>query len=209
MKIEKYCGCIVINKDYKEVSVPEPDILILDPPFDYAYSELVNLDAKVICVFSRGAKVFEYLLEKINKGYGYHSIVNLTPANGANAPFLPANTHEIIHILRRNNKGDKAYFSHDYALSVLNKTGKKAPSVLNYGRPTSGINYYKYAKPLKVMCYLMSYSPPGSNVYDPFCGSTTALQAAIYRNNNYIGCDINDVCMKINRSDLFNNVLFL
>jgi hypothetical protein len=187
------------------IPVETIDLLILDPPFDYDYNLLFKLNASVIAVFSRGHFAFNYLTKKIKEGYGYHSLVNLTPANGVNAPTLPSNTFEIIHILRKG----KCMFDHNYALSVLGKSGKKASGVLNFGRPTTGSEFYKYAKPKKVIAYLCAYIPEGGKIYDPFCGIGTGANAAIARDCYYIGTDISDVAKKIRRENLFTNVEYL
>jgi len=196
----------IIKSDYRLIALEEnPDLIFLDPPFDYDYLELIKLNANVICVFSRGKAVFEYLVKKINEGYGYHCVVNLTPANGVNAPTMPSNTFEIIHILRKGN----CYFDHDYALRILEKKGKKAPGVLNFGRPTSGKEFYKYAKPLAVYLYLLSYVPKGSKIFDPFCGIAISAEACKIRECKYIGCDISDIAKKNNRKDLFADVEYI
>lgn len=196
---------IIKGKWYCYLPHEEIDLLILDPPFDYNYDLLFKLNASVIAVFGRGHFAFSYLTKKIKEGYGYHSIVNLTPANGVNAPTLPSNTFEIIHILRKG----KCMFDHNYALSVLGRQGKKAPGVLNFGRPTTGSEFYKYAKPKKVMAYLCAYIPEGGKIYDPFCGIGTGAGAAIARDCYYIGTDISDIAKKIRRENLFLSVEYL
>lgn len=196
----------IIKSSWENVQLNEtPDLIFLDPPFDYDYKKLTRLNANVIAVFARGKNVFPYLVEKINEGYGYHSICNLTPANGVNAPTMPANTFEIIHILRKGT----CYFDHSFALKVIGKEGKKAPAVINIGRPTTGKNFYKYAKGLKVFLYLLSYVEVGSKIYDPFCGIANSAEASKIRKCKYIGCDISDIAIKNSRSDLFSDVDYI
>jgi len=196
----------IIKDSWENISLQEtPDLIFLDPPFDYDYNKLLKLDANVIAVFSRGKYVFPYLVGKINQGYGYHSVCNLTPANGVNAPTMPSNTFEIIHILRKG----KCYFNHSFALKVIGKEGKKAPAVINIGRPTTGINFYKYAKGLKVFLYLLAYVEEGAKVFDPFCGIANSAEASKLRNCKYIGCDIDDIAIKNKRNDLFTDVAYI
>jgi hypothetical protein len=199
--------CIKIIKDnWENISLEEtPDLIFLDPPFDYDYTKLLKLDASVITVFSRGKNVFPYLVEKTNQGYGYHSVCNLTPANGVNAPTMPSNTFEVIHILRKGN----FWFDHNFALKVIGKEGKKAPGVINVGRPTTGRNFYKYAKGLKVFLYLLSYVKEGAKIYDPFCGIANSAEAAKIRKCKYIGCDVSNIAVKNRRNDLFNDVAYI
>lgn len=194
-KLKLVCG------DWRD-NIPREaiDLLILDPPFDYDYDNFLTLDASVIAVFGRGIYPYKYILLKSEQGYGYHNIVNLTPANGVNAPTLPSNTHELIHILRKG----KCYFDHEFANKILEKTGKKAASVLNFGRPTTGAGYYKYSKSKYVMAYLMAYVPQGAFVYDPCCGISSAAYGCSLRNNRYFGVDIDkDILHKVERQDLF------
>lgn len=183
----------LVRSDFNKITLLErPSIAFLDPPFDFDYKQLTSIDADTLIVFARGGNVFEYLSEKLNNGYGYHCLVNLTPANGVNAPTMPSNTFEVIHVLRSAN----AYFDHDHALRVIGKDGKKAPGVMNFGRSMKAANYYKHAKPVKVFSYCLSYALEGSAVYDPFCGIGNSAKAALARGCYYIGTDTGSIIKK-------------
>jgi DNA modification methylase len=121
-------------------------------------------------------------------GYGYHNIVNLTPANGVAESTLPANTHEIFHVFRKEK-----YFSHEEALPFCKTEGTlRATSVLNHGRPTTGDNYFKYAKPLFEMCYCLAYSRQKAIILDLFTGSGTTLIACEQLSRHCRGMELDE-----------------
>ena len=159
---------------------------VLDPLFDMDYSDIKTTSPGIICVFGRGAKAFQFLANKNNEGYGYHNLVNLTPANGVAEETLPANTHEIVHVLRKVK-----YFDHTHALLFCKTEGElRATSVMNFGRPTTGDGYFKYAKPLGEISYLFAYTKKGEIVCDLFCGSGTTMVAAQQLNRICYGMEL-------------------
>lgn len=155
------------------VADDKPFLQVLDPMFDVDYTTIAYSLTENIVIFGRGANAFPLVCLLVQAGYGYHNIVNLTPANGVAADRLPANTHELFHVLRTGG-----YFDHKEALPFCKTEGElRATSVLNHGRPTTGDNYFSYAKPLPEMLFCMAYCEKGGTVLDLFGGSGTTLIA--------------------------------
>lgn len=181
------CGDSTSADDVAKVMGGEKaDLEILDPLFDMDYKEIATTLPGVICVFTRGGKAFRFLADLCDAGYGYHNLVNLTPANGVAEETLPANTHEIIHILRKTK-----FFSHAHALQFCKTEGDiRATSVMNFGRPTTGENYFKYAKPIGEISYLFAYSKENGLILDPFLGSGTTMVAAHQLHRRCFGIEI-------------------
>lgn len=181
------CGDSTSADDVEKVMGGEKaDIEILDPLFDMEYKEIATTLPGVICIFTRGGKAFRFLADLCDAGYGYHNLVNLTPANGVAEETLPANTHEIIHILRKDK-----YFSHTHALQFCKTEGNfRATSVMNFGRPTTGENYFKYSKPIGEISYLFAYCRENGIILDPFLGSGTTMVAAHQLRRRCYGIEI-------------------
>ena len=141
--------------------------------FDLDYTTISYELTENIIVFGRGANAFPLVVMLTEAGYGYHNIVNLTPANGVAAATLPANTHELFHVLRKGG-----YFDHKEAIPYCKTEGElRATSVLNHGRPTTGENYFAYAKPLQEILFCLAYCEKMGIVLDLFGGSGTTLIA--------------------------------
>jgi DNA methylase/ParB-like nuclease domain len=173
----------------KLVNGSKIDMEILDPLFDMDYTQICTTYPGVICIFSRGAKAFPFINTLCQDGYGYHNLVNLTPANGVAEETLPANTHELVHILRKEK-----YFNHGHALKFCNGNGElRATSVMNFGRATTGDDYFKYSKPLGEVEYLFAYCKNGANVLDLFLGSGTTLVAAEKHNATCFGMELDPI----------------
>ena len=181
-----FCGDSLALDTFSFLNIKNINLLILDPLFNMDYSKINIKDAKVIAIFSRGGGVFGFLDSLYKSGYGYHNIVNLGPAHGVAEETLPANTHEIIHIFRK-----KKIFNNKDVINLTygGEDRIKATSVLKYGRPTLGEYYYKYAKPIGVLDFLiLAYSNPDDIVCDFFAGSGTTLISA--EKNNRISINI-------------------
>ena len=181
------CGDSTKAEDVERVmGGAKVDMEVLDPLFDMDYMQIASKRAGVICIFGRGSKAFPFIASLCEDGYGYHNLVNLTPANGVAEETLPANTHEIIHVLRK----DKT-FDHAHALQYCKTNGEiRATSVMNFGRPTTGEGYFKYAKPLGEVSYLFAYCARGRICADLFLGSGTTMVAAHQLNRVCYGLEL-------------------
>jgi hypothetical protein len=188
------CGDSTKAEDVGRVMGGETaDMEVLDPLFDMDYMQIATKMAGVICIFGRGSKAFPLIASLCESGYGYHNLVNLTPANGVAEGTLPANTHEIIHVLRKVKT-----FDHAHALQYCKTNGDiRATSVMNFGRPTTGDGYFKYAKPLGEVSYLFAYCAKGRICADLFLGSGTTMVAAHQLNRVCYGLEIDPKCCDV------------
>ena len=77
---------------------------------------------------------------------------------------------------------------------AVQPSARKDPKYVTHGlHPYKGKFYPQLAKGLMNLCAL----PPGTNVFDPFCGSGTTLLEAYLNGHRAYGCDMNPLAAKI------------
>lgn len=160
------------------------DLLDLKDGFDLKVLDILIQKMKKINIYIYCSKrqVKDLLTYFSNKNCNYEILTwhKQNPSPLTNNNYLP----DTEYVLFFREKGVKLYGNYHtkrkYYISGTNQTDKK-----KYKHPT--------IKPIKLIEYhIENSSREGDVILDCFCGSGTTLVAAINKNRNYIGFEINE-----------------
>ncbi len=201
----------IFQGDAKEIlpTLPTPDLIIADPPYDL-WGEFVDLvfspkiPVAAFCSFQyRG--IIETVMGRPNTEIIWHF-----PVGRWISHHLPLLTHSSILVYSDNLTGESAYvgdpindktpikkgfqsIGNDYVRpdrvyhprdNQLLKSVITAPKDLTYG---------SWSKPLTVMTPLIEWlSTPGQLIIDPFMGSGSAIRAAANIGRKAIGIELDE-----------------
>jgi hypothetical protein len=183
-----------------------PQLMIVDPPFDLAYSQWDIPDScDVLVVWGRGDERLKWEAQNLCGKYGVHELVYTGGVRGHARPSLPCCLHDVVHVWRRKwwkqEQEQEAIDGKVIRECGCAKTEDDRPfSVQEHcGGVLTGAGAMSWGKPVLAMAIATAYVPAGSLIYDPCAGSGSSLVAAQRHGRRWIGCELQpqwaDLCV--------------